>query len=81
MSGLVRARGLKSHIPVSVSIIYVRARKSPWIEIFSMAFDVYLGKSGLVRARGLKLYPAPLAAVFQVRARKSPWIEIYLHGK
>ena len=36
MSGLVRARGLKQIIATWRTLAYVRARKSPWIETYTI---------------------------------------------
>ena len=75
MSGLVRARGLKLVTAAPVTVVPVRARKSPWIETSPASTLRDTDPSGLVRARGLKLYEAIERLKKEVRARKSPWIE------
>ena len=58
-----------------VYTIWVRARKSPWIETPEMSMWWMNRMSGPVRARGLKHQEEPNDALQYVRARKSPWIE------
>ena len=55
--------------------VYVRARKSPWIETHVRTPTDASGESGLVRARGLKHTAYHKVTSGAVRARKSPWIE------
>ena len=57
--------------------LYVRARKSPWIETLFLAYTLKRNVSGLVRARGLKPVMLKFTDFLTVRARKSPWIETY----
>ena len=60
-----------------VTVVPVRARKSPWIETQNTWVWGDLDQSGLVRARGLKRTVTDGPDSNTVRARKSPWIETH----